>query len=45
MIRLKMSRNAMKGGAAAMDEEDEELAEEVKDQSPDVPTTEEKSAE
>ena len=42
---VKMSRNAMKGGAAAMDEEDEELAEEVKDQSPDVPTTEEKSAE
>ncbi|HBR11144.1 MAG TPA: 50S ribosomal protein L25 [Chryseobacterium sp.] len=40
---VKMSRNAMKG--AAMDEEDEELAEEVKDQSPDVPTTEEKSAE
>ena len=42
---VKMSRNAMKGGAAAEDEEDEELAEEVKDQSPDVPTTEEKSAE
>ena len=42
---VKMSRNAMKGGAAAMDEEDEELAEEVKDQSPDVPTTEEKAAE
>ena len=42
---VKMSRNAMKGGAAAMDEEDEELAEEVKDQSPDVPTTEEKSFE
>ena len=42
---VKMSRNAMKGDAAAMDEEDEELAEEVKDQSPDVPTTEEKSAE
>ena len=42
---VKMSRNAMKGGAAAADEEDEEVAEEVKDQSPDVPTTEEKSAE
>ena len=41
---VKMSRNAMKGGAAA-DEEDEELAEEVKDQSPLVPTTEEKSFE
>ena len=40
---VKMSRNASKAGAA--DEEDEELAEEVKDQSPDVPTTEEKSFE
>ncbi|ROI02332.1 50S ribosomal protein L25/general stress protein Ctc [Chryseobacterium sp. G0240] len=45
VVAVKMSRNAMKGGAAAMDEEDEEAAEEVKDQSPDVPTTEEKSAE
>ena len=42
---VKMSRNAIKGGAAAADEEDEELAEEVKDQSPLVPTTEEKSFE
>lgn len=41
---VKMSRNAMKGGAAT-EEEDEEAAAEVKDQSPDVPTTEEKSAE
>lgn len=45
IVAVKMSRTAMKGGAAAMDEEDEELAEEVKDQSPLVPTTEEKSFE
>ena len=44
VVAVKMSRTAMKGGAAAMDEEDE-LEEEVKDQSPDVPTTEEKSTE
>ena len=42
---VKMSRTAMKGGAAMEDEEDEVAAEEVKDQSPDVPTTEEKSTE
>jgi large subunit ribosomal protein L25 len=35
----------MKGGAVAEDDEDEEAAEEVATQSPDVPTTEEKSAE
>ncbi|WEK68949.1 MAG: 50S ribosomal protein L25/general stress protein Ctc [Candidatus Chryseobacterium colombiense] len=45
VVAVKMSRNAMKGGAAAMDDEDEEEAEEVATQSPDVPTTEEKSAE
>ncbi|KMQ66424.1 50S ribosomal protein L25 [Chryseobacterium angstadtii] len=45
VVAVKMSRNAMKGGAAAMDDEDEEAAEEVATQSPDVPTTEEKSAE
>ena len=45
VVAVKMSRTAMKGGAAAMDEEDELEAEEVKDQSPDVPTTEEKSTE
>ena len=45
VVAVKMSRTAMKGGAAAMDEEDELEAEEVKDQSPDVPTTEEKSFE
>jgi large subunit ribosomal protein L25 len=45
IVAVKMSRNAMKGGAAAMDDEDEEMAEEVKDQSPLVPTTEEKSEE
>jgi len=45
IVAVKMSRTAMKGAAAAMDEEDEELAEEVKDQSPLVPTTEEKSFE
>ncbi len=44
VVAVKMSRTAMKGGAA-MDEEDEVEAEEVKDQSPDVPTTEEKSFE
>ena len=42
---VKMSRTAMKGGAAMEDEEDEVAEEEVKDQSPDVPTTEEKSTE
>jgi large subunit ribosomal protein L25 len=41
VVAVKMSRNAMKGGAAAMDDEDEEEAEEVATQSPDVPTTEE----
>ena len=45
VVAVKMSRNAMKGGAAAMDDEDEDEAEEVATQSPDVPTTEEKSAE
>ena len=45
VVAVKMSRNAMKGGAAAQDEEDEEEAAEVKDQNPDVPTTEEKSTE
>ncbi|AZB09240.1 50S ribosomal protein L25/general stress protein Ctc [Chryseobacterium sp. G0162] len=45
VVAVKMSRNAMKGGAAAMDDEDEEEAAEVATQSPDVPTTEEKSAE
>ena len=45
VVAVKMSRNAMKGGAAAEEEEDEEAAEEVATQSPDVPTTEEKSAE
>ena len=45
VVAVKMSRTAMKGGAAAMDEEDELEAEDVKDQSPDVPTTEEKSTE
>ncbi|MDM1553816.1 50S ribosomal protein L25/general stress protein Ctc [Chryseobacterium indologenes] len=45
VVAVKMSRNAMKGGAAAMDDEDDEEAEEVATQSPDVPTTEEKSAE
>jgi len=45
VVAVKMSRNAMKGGAAAMDDEVEEEAEEVATQSPDVPTTEEKSAE
>ena len=45
VVAVKMSRTAMKGGAAAMEEEDELEAEEVKDQSPDVPTTEEKSFE
>ncbi|SHG33408.1 50S ribosomal protein L25/general stress protein Ctc [Chryseobacterium sp. OV279] len=45
VVAVKMSRNAMKGGAAVEDDEDEEAAEEVATQSPDVPTTEEKSAE
>lgn len=45
VVAVKMSRTAMKGGAAAEEEEDEAKAEEVKDQSPDVPTTEEKSTE
>lgn len=45
IVAVKMSRNAMKGGAAAQDDEDEEEAAEVKDQNPDVPTTEEKSTE
>ena len=45
VVAVKMSRTAMKGGAAAEDEEDELEAAEVKDQSPDVPTTEEKSTE
>jgi large subunit ribosomal protein L25 len=45
VVAVKMSRNAMKGGAVAEDDEDEEAAEEVATQSPDVPTTEEKSAE
>ncbi|MDR6526811.1 large subunit ribosomal protein L25 [Chryseobacterium rhizosphaerae] len=45
VVAVKMSRNAMKGGAAAEDDEDEEEAAEVATQSPDVPTTEEKSAE
>lgn len=45
VVAVKMSRNAMKGGAAAEDDDDDEAAEEVATQSPDVPTTEEKSAE
>ncbi|HCA08666.1 50S ribosomal protein L25/general stress protein Ctc [Chryseobacterium sp.] len=45
VVAVKMSRNAMKGGAAVEDDEDEEAAEEVATQSPNVPTTEEKSAE
>ena len=45
VVAVKMSRNAMKGGAAAEEEEDEAAEEEVATQSPDVPTTEEKSAE
>ncbi|CAH0141170.1 50S ribosomal protein L25/general stress protein Ctc [Chryseobacterium sp. Bi04] len=45
VVAVKMSRNAMKGGAAAEDDDEEEVAEEVATQSPDVPTTEEKSAE
>ncbi|KFF28094.1 50S ribosomal protein L25/general stress protein Ctc [Chryseobacterium vrystaatense] len=45
VVAVKMSRNAMKGGAAIEDDEDEAAEEEVATQSPDVPTTEEKSAE
>ncbi len=45
VVAVKMSRNAMKGGAVVEDDEDEVEAEEVKDQSPLVPTTEEKSTE
>ena len=45
IVAVKMSRNAMKGGAAAEDDEDLAAEEEVKTQSPDVPTTEEKSDE
>ncbi|MCT2563317.1 50S ribosomal protein L25/general stress protein Ctc [Chryseobacterium herbae] len=45
VVAVKMSRNAMKGGAVAEEDEDEAAAEEVATQSPDVPTTEEKSAE
>ncbi|KIA90174.1 50S ribosomal protein L25/general stress protein Ctc [Kaistella jeonii] len=43
VVAVKMSRTALKG--AAGEEHDEEEAEEVKDQSPLVPTTEEKSFE